>query len=556
MTTPATVTELLESWASARPADVVAIERHGAQRTLTIGDLVARSHGLAAGFAAAGASPEKPIVVWLPNRIEWLEAVAAAALLATPIIGLNTRYRSDELRHVLERSAAGVLVAVDEFAGIRFAELVAGAGIAQLTSIVIAGDRGAAWDDLGCQILAWNSLAGSLADSPAAAPAAPPRRPAPEPTDLLAAFTTSGTTGFPKLAAHDQAGVVRHAFDVAAGFDIRPGDRVLVDLPLCGVFGYNSLFGAIGGRATTLLNERFDPDDTAHAIAAEGVTHYNASDDMLLRVMDAGVIQAGRHRWRSGGFANFTNAARRAAERAEVELGVKLSGVYGMSEVFALLSRWPATMSLDDRARAGGIPVGAATEVRVIDPQSGRERPVGQAGVDGIGQAGVDGELCFRGPTVLARYLGDPAATEMALAADGWFRSGDLGRLTADGGFEYLARLGDSLRLRGFLVDPAEIEHRLETHPSVEVAQVVGVDRPGVGQVAVAFVRLRASLTAPLTAPVTEDELGVHCAAGIANFKVPVRFVVVEAFPTVEGPNGVKIRKRELRERATELLGE
>ena len=142
--------------------------------------------------------------------------------------------------------------------------------------------------------------------------------------------------------------------------------------------------------------------------------------------------------------------------------------------------------------------------MRVVDPDSGVVREVG-----------VDGELSFRGPAVLACYLGDPDATGRVLATDGWFRSGDLGRLTADGGFEYLARIGDSLRLRGFLVDPAEIEGRLERHPAVEVAQVVGVERPDVGHVAVAFVRLAAE--------VTERELLTFCAAGIAGFKVPAR---------------------------------
>ena len=359
--------------------------------------------------------------------------------------------------------------------------------------------------------------------------------PAPQPSDLLMAFTTSGTTGFPKLAVHDQAGVVRHALDDAAAFDVRPGDRMLVDLPLCGAFGFSSLLAAIGGRATTLLDERFDPVDTARAIASEGVTHYNASDDMLLRVMDTGLVRRGEHRWREGAFANFTNAGRRAAERAEDELGVRLSGVYGMSEVFALLSRWPSSLSVDERARAGGVPVAPHIEVRVVGPDSGVVRPVGE-----------EGELSFRGPPVLQRYLGDPDATAAALAPDGWFRSGDLGRLTADGGFEYLARLGDSLRLRGFLVDPAEIEQRLERHPAVELAQVVGVDRPGSGQVAVAFVRL--------ASPTTEDELREHCAAGIAGFKVPERVVEVDEFPTVDGPNGTKIRKVELRDRAAALF--
>ena len=108
-----TVLDLLTAWAGDRPDDVVVRERHGEGRSCTVGDLVARTDRLAAGLAAAGASADRPIVVWLPNRNEWVEVIAAAARLGAPIVGLNTRYRADELRHVLERSDAGVLVAVD-----------------------------------------------------------------------------------------------------------------------------------------------------------------------------------------------------------------------------------------------------------------------------------------------------------------------------------------------------------------------------------------------------------------------------------------------------------
>jgi len=152
-----TLTELLGTWGSARPGDVVAVERHGARRTLTIGDLVTRAEALAEGLAAAGASPDRPIVVWSPNRLEWIEAFAAAARLGVPVVGLNTRYRADELRHVLARSAAGVLVAVDEFAGVRFAEIVAEAGTGGLATIVILDTPGQAWRTLGCPTATWDS---------------------------------------------------------------------------------------------------------------------------------------------------------------------------------------------------------------------------------------------------------------------------------------------------------------------------------------------------------------------------------------------------------------
>ncbi len=131
----------------------MARERNGRRRTLTIGDLVAGTEALAAGLVAAGATPERPIVCWLPNCLEWIELIAAAARVGVPIVGLNTRYRADELRHALQRSGAAVLVAADEFAGIRFGPIVAEAGPGDLQTVVVVGaDRDPAWADIGCAV--------------------------------------------------------------------------------------------------------------------------------------------------------------------------------------------------------------------------------------------------------------------------------------------------------------------------------------------------------------------------------------------------------------------
>src|SRR5690606_15905880 len=116
-------------------------------------------------------------------------------------------------------------------------------------------------------------------------------------------------------------------------------------------------------------------------------------------------------------------------------------------------------------------------------------------------------------------YLGDPEATRAALTEDGYVRMGDLAQLTEDGGFVFETRLGDVLRLGGFLVAPAEIEAWLQRHPAVDGCQVVGA-----GARAVAFVTLRA--------PADEAALVEHCASGLARFKIPARIVALDAFPT------------------------
>jgi fatty-acyl-CoA synthase len=147
----------------------------------------------------------------------------------------------------------------------------------------------------------------------------------------------------------------------------------------------------------------------------------------------------------------------------------------------------------------------------------------------------------------MSGYLHNPEATARAFTEDGWFRSGDAGRMEDDG-FVYLARIGDALRLRGYLVDPAEIEEHLGGHPGVDLAQVIGVAIAGEGDVPVAFVRLREG------ASLREEDLLEHCRRSLAGYKVPRRVLLVDEFPVTAGPNGVKIQKAKLRETAAELV--
>ena len=192
------------------------------------------------------------------------------------------------------------------------------------------------------------------------------------------------------------------------------------------------------------------------------------------------------------------------------------AGVYGSSELFALAATWPLSEPTPQRWAGGGRVVHPGIEVRV------------QCG------PGVEGELEFRGPNVVDGYLG---SSPDVFTDDGWFRSGDLGVVVDDGAFVYVCRAGDALRLRGFLVDPAEIELRLAAHPAVHTAKVVGTEGSDGGSVAVGFVTL--------DAPAAPEDLRAWCAATLAAFKVPVK---VRFWPETlpRNPNG-KILKNELK---------
>jgi fatty-acyl-CoA synthase len=216
--------------------------------------------------------------------------------------------------------------------------------------------------------------------------------------------------------------------------------------------------------------------------------------------------------------------------------GLKIVGLFGMSEVQALIARQDESAPLPERGVAGGRLIAAGARVRARDPGSGE-----------VLAHGVAGELEFDVPSRMVGYFENEKANRDAFTGDGWFRSNDLGYTTSDGRFAFVTRLGDALRLSGFLVSPAEIEDVLLEHESVASAQVVGADTAA-GVKAVAFVIPKDG------AAFDEQALIAHCAARIAKFKVPLRVRALQAFPVTPGANATKIQKSKLRELAQALL--
>ncbi|RCW45762.1 fatty-acyl-CoA synthase [Halopolyspora algeriensis] len=470
------------------------------------------------------------VAVWLPN---WSDALCwqfAAASLGAHVIGVNTRYNVDEVAHVLERARPQVMALAHEFHTLDLADRLhravqAADASPPVVAVVSGPGRPPAQDPARYDVGAgsWVPATGAE-DAPSSHEAFA--------DELAVAFTTSGSTGKPKLAAHTQRGVTAHARADAGALGIGTGDVMLCALPLSGVFGFNTAMAALAGGGTCLFEPVFDENAVVADMARFAVTHAVGADDFVVRLE-----RAWQHRphdltsWRWLGIADFLGKVAELAEWARSEFGTVTAGVYGSSELFALTAFWPHDEPSPRRWSGGGRVVSPDIRVRVVDPVSEEVLP-----------AGPRGELQFRGPNVVDAYLGDPEAAQRSFTADGWFHSGDLGELDADGSFSYVCRMGDVLRLRGFLVEPAEIEYRLVAHEAVETAKVVGVrDAEGADQ-AVAFV------VAGQGSTVEAEELRAWCAQGLAGFKVPRAVHVVEEMPTTSGTNGTKIRAATLRE--------
>ena len=511
----------------------------------TAAQLHARAGALAVWLRERGVGEGDCIAVWLPAWIDSYAWQFAASAVGAHVIGVNTRYNVAEVGHVLTKARPAVLVAAHGFQRVDFlttldrvaAELPADA---PRPFVLVTTAPGATGD--GPDLDAWDVGAGS-------ADAATIGTPAPEAVaglrtdgdgDLLTvAFTTSGSTGMPKLAAHAEAATIHHMQSAAAQLRIGAGDLMVEPLPYSGVFGYVAGMVALFGGAGVLIQPVFEPADLVRVWAHLGGTHYVGGDDMLARIRDAREeLGTDLSTWRWTGIGDFQGMSEEIAQWAKDRFGTKTVGVYGSSEVFALTSFWTLDGGVEPRVGGGGRLVGDGYAYRIADPVTDEELADGQRG-----------ELQLRGSNVVSQYLGDQGEGAKAFSADGWFRTGDLGEAVDERTYAYICRIGDVLRLKGFMVDPAEIEMHLAEHPEVVVAKVVGRPDAAGETEAVAFVVTTHGAT------VTGEDLREHVRADLARYKVPTEVRIVDDMPTTAGTNGRKIRTVTLREWATQPAG-
>lgn len=477
--------------------------------------------------------PGDCVGVWLPS---WAEVIAwqyAARTVGAHVVGVNTRYNIAEVANVLEKALPKVVVLAAGFVGLdligRLRDAVTTVSGAPVPLVVPVGVPGrdetldAAMYDVG----------GGARTRPEPAPGGHrdlARWGRGDADQLAVAFTTSGSTGLPKLAAHRDGAVADHGHDVAAALALTPDDVIIGLLPYSGTFGYSAIMAGIHAGSPVLLHPSFDPDALLDDIVRFGGSHVAFGDDMLLRMEQAWRAR-GRDlsciRW--VGIGDFIGESQRLARWMRDDFGTETVGVFGSSEVFALTTMWSTSDPIPARWAGGGHLVSVEMSVRVVG-EDGAPLP-----------AGEQGEIQLRGPNVVDEYLGQPEKMAENLTEDGWFRTGDLGHLDDERTITYVCRASDALRLKGFLVEPDEIATRLAEHPSVERAKVVGVQRPG-GTEAVGFVTLLPGEDA------VPEELIAYCASSLAKFKVPSAVHIIDHMPVTAGTNGTKIKAATLRE--------
>ena len=359
----------------------------------------------------------------------------------------------------------------------------------------------------------------------------PVTRSAARPSDLAVALFTSGSTGGPKAALHTQRGLASKARVMAHAHRLTMRDAVLMPAPLAHVSGLlNAVLvaGAVPMRAE--LMPRWDPGlavrriDDAHITFMIGPPTFFVA---LLGAPDFDPARVASLRLVSSGGAGVTPAF---VEDASARLGAHVKRTYGSTEAPTV------TTSMDgdppDRARdTDGHPVGAV-RLRVSDPATGAPRATGEVG-----------ELWVRGPELFVGYA-DAAQTAAAIRR-GWFSTGDLATVDADGWLTIVGRIKDIIIRAGENIAAAEVEGVLEAHPDVAQAVAVGYPDALVGERVCAFVVTRAPFDLAACRAWFER-------AGVARFKTPERVVRVDELPLLSAgkPDRGALRDRAAAETA------
>ncbi len=501
---------LLVARAQATPAGLCALDEFGAR--LDFEGLRARSERVAAALATRGIGPGVRVSWQLPTWIESLVLTCALARLGAVQNPLLPIYRERELDFMLRQVRPQCLIAPRSFRGCDHEALARGvlAGIARAGAPVpelLICDR----------------------ELPEADPGALPAFTLESTAPLRWIFYSSGTTADPKGALHSDESLAAGSRGVAQRFELGPDDRYPMVFPFTHIGGIGMLFVQLMSGCAAILVESWDDERTPELLAREGVTLAAGGTPLVLRYLAYQRRHPERRvfpklRAAMGGAAPKPPALQREVAR---ELGgVGVVSVYGLSEVpFAAVGS--LRDSEDKLAQTEGSAAGGA-ELRIV-AADGR-----------VCGAGEEGEIRVRGPQLLRGYL-DPALDAEAFDREGFFRTGDLGRLDPEGYLSVTGRIKEIIIRNGENISAKEVEDVLYTHLGLAEVAVIGLPDARTGERCCAV-----AVAKPGAEPELAD-LARFCAdAGLARQKLPEQLELVDALP--RNASG-KVLKHELRRR-------
>ena len=498
---------------------------------------------LAAGLLALRLEKGDRVGVWAPNCAEWTLVQFATARVGLIQVNINPAYRLSEVEYTLNKVGVKALVCARAFKTSDYVGMInelapeiatsppgelQSKRLPELRSVVQIGDApGPGW--FAFADLAARATPAHVAKVEAIAATL-------DRNDAINIQFTSGTTGLPKGATLSHRNILNHALFSGLGMGLKPGDRLLIPVPLYHCFGMvlGNLACITHGAAMIYSAEGYDPLSVLKTVEAEKCTGLHGVPTMFIAELEHPDFDTfDLSSLRTGIMAGSPcpiEVMKKVIDRMHMhQVGIG----YGMTETSPISFQTAIDDPLERRVSTVGR-VQPHLEVKIVD-ESGATVPRGQPG-----------ELCTRGYSVMIGYWNDPEKTSEAVDADGWMHTGDLATIDDEGYCNIVGRIKDMVIRGGENVFPREIEEYLFRHPKIEDVQVIGVPDPKMGEEICAWIKLRAGETS------SREEIAAFCKGQIAHYKVPRYVKFVDSFPmTVTG----KIQKFEMRKAMIAELG-
>jgi len=501
-------------------------------------DLVARA------LMGLGVEKGNRVGIWAMNHAEWVVVQFATSKIGAIMVNINPAYRTYELEYVLKQAEIQTLIVQGRFKTSDYMGMfyeacpeayeskpgrISSEKFPFLKNAIFLGDipyNGMyTWDDFlkKADEISVDELVerGEVLSF----------------DDPINIQYTSGTTGFPKGVVLTHHNVLNNGYIIGEGMGFSEKDRLCIPVPFYHCFGMvlSNLACVTHGSTMVLPAPTFDAEEVLKTIEKEHCTAVHGVPTMFIAELAHPNFAKYDLRSLRTGIMAGSPCPIEVMKQVNTQMHMsEIVIVYGQTETAPGVTMTTTRDPLDRRVAT----VGRAfphTELKIIDPNTGRIQPFGEIG-----------EICARGYCVMKCYYNNPSATHATLDKDRWNHTGDLGTMDEEGYFRIVGRLKDMVIRGGENIYPREIEEFLHHHEKISDVYVVGVPDIKYGEELCAWVKMKPGLA------MTEQDLKDYCKGKIAHYKIPRYVMFVDDFPiTISG----KIQKFKMREESIKVLG-
>ena len=534
-----TIGDWLEHWAQETP-DKEYLVYSDRNLRFTWSQFNQRVDDMAKGLLAIGVTKGSHVGIWGHNVPDWLTFMYACAKIGAVAVTVNTNYKQSEIEFVLENSDMHTMCITDGIKGSDYVDMMYKA-FPELRSVQRGRARSERFPHLrniiyigqekhrGMYNTAEMLLLGNNIDDNALLAA----KKQVSCHDVVNMQYTSGTTGFPKGVMLSHHNITNNGFLTGEHMKFTADDKLCVCVPLFHCFGMVlATMNCLTHGCTEVMVEKFDALLVLASVHKERCTALYGVPTMFISELSHPMFDMFDLTCLRTGIMAGAQCPIELMRRVSEKMYLTITSVYGLTEASPGMTQ----TRFDDPFEVRCTTVGSSyefTEVAVLDPETGKELPVG-----------VQGEMCCRGYLNMKGYYKNPEATAQVIDKNGWLHSGDLGVKDPDGNYRITGRIKDMIIRGGENISPMEIEDFLYHMPEIRDVQVVAIASPRYGEDVAAFVIKQPG------ADLQPEDVRDFCNGKIARYKIPRYVFIVDEFPLT---GSGKIQKFKLREMALEL---